>query len=149
MNDLYTNNDRIEALKRRLQRCVCKYCGGSLSLKRITFSDFETARLEIFCDGCERIEYGVEPEIYRSAENFIDAVDFQYYPDLEDNERTRRMNVAKVCEILSWGYRNAGLLNADGFTIPIDMKSGELDGTLILTEDELAERMLQHEHDDH
>ena len=147
MNDLYASEDSVSVLKRRTQRCVCKYCGGPLSIKRITFSDFEAARLEIYCDACERIEYGVEAEIYRSAENFIDAVEFQYYPDLEDNARTRRMNVAKVCEILSWGYKNAGLLNAEGFTIPIDMEAGELDGTLILTEDELTERMVQHEHD--
>ncbi|MEE0435879.1 MAG: hypothetical protein UDB11_10855 [Peptococcaceae bacterium] len=139
MNNLYVAKDRINSLKRRMARCVCKYCGGPLSLKRITFSDFEEARIEIYCDACERIEFGVEPEIFRSAENFVDATDFNHYPDLEDNARTRRMNVAKVCEILAWGYRNAGLLTADGFTVPLMTESSQMDGTLILTEDELEE----------
>lgn len=149
MDELYANENRIESLKRRTRRCVCKYCGGPLSIKRITFSDFEEARVEIFCEACDRIEYGVEPEIYRGAQNFIDAVEFQYYPDLEDNARTRRMNVAKICEIMAWGYRNAGLLDAEGFTFPLPDGNGTMDGTLILTDEELSERKVSHERDDH
>lgn len=149
MSELYAAESRIENLKQRIGRCVCKFCGGPLSIKRITFSDFEEARLEIFCEACDRIEFGVEPEIYRSAQNFVDAVEFQYYLDLENNARTRRMNVAKVCEIMAWGYKNVGLLDADGFTVPVKVDDGILDETLVLSEDELAERKVSDERGDH
>lgn len=59
-------------LKKRTKRCVCKYCGGKLKLRRIIFSEYEDARIEIFCSQCDRIEFGVEPEISRSAEYFVE-----------------------------------------------------------------------------
>ena len=47
MEDLYQSESRMENLKRRAKRCVCKYCGQPLSLKRILFSDHTDARMEI------------------------------------------------------------------------------------------------------
>ena len=138
--DLYASETRIAMLQRRTARCRCKYCGGPLTVKRISFSDFEAARLEIYCDACGRIEYGVEPEIYHSAESFVDAVDFQYYPDFEDNALRRRMNIAKICDILAWGFRHTGLLTENGFTIPLAANAA-LDDTLLLTEDALKEAL--------
>ena len=102
---------RLALLKKRANRCVCKYCGGSLRLRRIIFSDYEEARVEIFCEHCDRIEYGCEPEIYRNALYFVEEMQFTCYPDLEANERTKRMNVAKVCEIMMWGDKNLGCLS--------------------------------------
>ena len=93
---------RVEMLKGRAKRCVCKYCGGRLRLKRIIFSDHEDARVEIYCDNCERIEYGVEQEIYQSARYFVDELKFNCYPNQDANESTRRMTIAKVCEIMAW-----------------------------------------------
>ena len=139
MNQLYCSEDRVETLKRRSKRCCCKYCGGPLSLKRITFNDFEDARIEIYCDSCDRIEYGIEPEIYRSAQNFVDNLDFNFYTDMEQNARTRRMSVAKICEIMAWGFKNTGLLKEDGFTVPVVCENHTLEHCLILTEDDLAE----------
>ena len=115
--------NRLQLLKQRANRCVCKYCGGSLRLRRIIFSDYEQARVEIFCEHCDRIEYGCEPEIYRNALYFVEEMQFSCYPDLEANERTKRMNVVKVCEIMMWGDKNLGFLNESGFTLsPQDNK---------------------------
>ncbi|MGM9524984.1 MAG: hypothetical protein ACI3U1_01810 [Peptococcaceae bacterium] len=139
MNELYCSETRVETLKRRARRCCCKYCGGPLTLKRIIFNDFEDARIEIYCEHCERIEYGIEPEIYQSAQNFVDHLEFNYYNDLEQNARTRRMNVAKVAEIMAWGYKNTGLLTAEGFTVPLNCSDSSLNQCLILTEDELEQ----------
>ena len=126
MEDLYQSESRMENLKRRAKRCVCKYCGQPLSLKRILFSDHTDARVEIYCDVCQRIEYGVAPEIYQSAQNFV-------------NEETYRMNVAKVAEIIAWGYQSGGLLDENGFTVPLKRQGHLQDQCLVITEQELQE----------
>ncbi len=143
MEDLYASIDRVDTLKQRAGRCCCKYCGGPLSLKRLIFSDFTDARVEIYCEHCERIEYGVEPEIYKSARNFVDNLGFNYYTDMDQNAQTRRMNIAKVAEIMAWGYRNTGLLNDDGFTVPLSYKDTMMEQCLVITDD-----MLRAEGDD-
>ena len=112
------SSDLAKRLKDRTDRCVCKYCGNPLELRRIIFSDYEEARIEIFCTQCDRIEYGVEPEIYRAARYFTEEMDFNCYPDLDDNDSTRRMTIAKVCEILTWGVLQMGFLEDDGFLCP-------------------------------
>lgn len=119
MNELYCSKDRVAALKKRVNRCVCKYCGGPLTLKRIIFNDSEDARIEIYCEHCERIEYGVEPEIYHSATYFVESLDFNFYPDLPENDNTWHMNVAKICEIMTWGYLHNGIIDQNGFTVPL------------------------------
>lgn len=143
MEDLYASINRVDTLKQRAGRCCCKYCGGPLSLKRLIFSDFTDARVEIYCEHCERIEYGVEPEIYKSARNFVDNLGFNYYTDMDQNAQTRRMNIAKVAEIMAWGYRNTGLLNDDGFTVPLSYKDTMMEQCLVITDD-----MLRAEGDD-
>ena len=67
MDISYQSVSRLEMLRQRVQRCVCKFCGQRLYLRRILFSDYEDARVEIFCEHCGRIEFGVEREIYASA----------------------------------------------------------------------------------
>ena len=137
MDDLYAAATRLETLKVRSKRCCCKYCGQPLTLKRLIFNDYMDARVEIYCEHCDRIEYGVEPEIYKSAKNFVDNLEFNYYMDMDQNEKTRRMNIAKVAEIMSWGYINNGLLNDEGFTIPVAYQEHLLDHCLVITENEL------------
>ncbi len=119
MEDIYSQENRIENLKRRAKRCVCKNCGGQLELKRIVFNDIDLARVEIYCNNCQRIEFGVEPEIYACASGFVDSFDFNYYEDLDRNEQARRMNIAKVSEILSWSLKNMGLLTNEGFSVDL------------------------------
>ena len=130
---------RVEMLKGWAKRCVCKYCGGRLRLKRIIFSDHEDARVEIYCDNCERIEYGVEQEIYQSARYFVDELKFNCYPNQDANESTRRMTIAKVCEIMAWENKNLGLLDRDGFRVPLEVNGNILGECIILTDEDLLE----------
>ena len=139
MNELYWAENRVETLKKRKNRCVCKYCGGPLAIKRIMFSDIKDARIELYCDNCERIEYGIEPEIYQSACNFVDNLEVDFYDTLDNNDSKRLMNIAKVCEIIAWGYRNVGLLNADGFTVELDMNNEVWEECMILENDQVPE----------
>lgn len=139
MNELYWAENRVETLKKRKNRCVSKYCGGSLAIKRIMFSDIKDARIELYCDNCERIEYGIEPEIYQSACNFVDNLEVDFYDTLDNNDSKRLMNIAKVCEIMAWGYRNVGLLNADGFTVELDMNNEVWEECMILENDQVPE----------
>ena len=135
----YDSEGRMGILKQRARRCVCKYCGGRLSLKRISFSEIEDARVEIFCKSCDRIEYGVEPEIYQSALYFVEEMGFNYYPDLNQSEKTKRMNVAKVCDIMAWENKNLGILNRDGFTVPLATNKNMIGECVILDETDLED----------
>ena len=103
------------------------------------FSDIKDARIELYCDNCERIEYGIEPEIYQSACNFVDNLEVDFYDTLDNNDSKRLMNIAKVCEIMAWGYRNVGLLNADGFTVELDMNNEVWEECMILENDQVPE----------
>ena len=130
---------RVEMLKGRAKRCVCKYCGGRLRIKRIIFSEHEDARVEIYCDSCQRIEYGVEQEIYQSARYFVDELKFNCYPNQDDNASTRRMTIAKVCEIMAWENKNLGLLDRDGFRVPLEVNGNILGECIILSDEDLLE----------
>ena len=59
MSNRYQREGRVEELRERAKRCCCKYCGGSLELRRIVFNDDEDARIELFCSHCDRIEYSI------------------------------------------------------------------------------------------
>lgn len=139
MQSLYTAKNRIEQLKKRANRCVCKYCGSPLQLKRVIFNDIKDARVEIFCESCDKIEFGVEPAIYQSACNFVENLEFNYYEDMSQNELTYKMNVAKVCEILAWGCKDLGLIDQDGFRVEIDKGASERSECLILTSEQIDE----------
>ena len=135
----YGSEGRLSMLKKRVKRCVCKYCGGQLSLRRIIFSDWEDARVEIFCEQCGRIEFGVEPEIYHSACYFVDELVFNCYPDLDDNQQRRQMNIARVCDIMAWENKNLGMLDAEGFTVPIALNTHSLGEWVLLRDEDLTE----------
>lgn len=139
MEDMsYGSRNRGKALRERAKRCVCKHCGGQLKLKQLVFSEFEDARVEIFCRSCDRIEFGVEQEVYQSARYFVEQTDFNYYPDLEESERTKKMNIAKVCEIMAWQNEMLGFSDENGFTREIKRPSymGEC---IHLTDEDLGE----------
>ena len=132
MEEENSQKSRIEELKARTKRCCCKYCGGELEVKRIIYSEYENARIEIFCKNCERVEYGVEKEIYQSAEFFVEEMAFNHSPDLDDNQRRKQMNIAKVCEIMAWENRNMGFLDTDGFTVPVKMNPDVIGNCIVL-----------------
>ena len=128
---------RLDSLKKRTKRCVCKYCGGKLKLRRIIFSELEDARIEIFCSDCDRIEFGVEPAIYSSAKYFVENSKFNCYPDMDDNQLTKQMTIAKVCEIMAWENQNLGFLNSDGFTVPLNLNENFIGECITLSADDL------------
>ena len=115
----FNSEKRLNMLKMRSKRCVCKFCGGTLRVKQIIFTNYEDSRIEIFCDNCNRIEFGVEPAIYNNAKYYVEELGFTCYPDLENNEKTKQMTVARVAEIMEWEDKNIGILTMNGFTVPI------------------------------
>lgn len=135
----YQADGRMEMLKQRVKRCVCKYCGKPLSIRRLVFSDIDDARIELYCNQCDRIEFGVEPEIYYSAVYFVDEMEFNYYPELENTEKTRKMNIAKVCDIMSWENKNLGILTKHGFQVPIRVNPNILAECVVLNDTDIDE----------
>ena len=122
-SDEYIQNQLISPraleLKARANRCKCKYCGGKLRVKQIVYSNVVEPRIEIFCEDCNRIEYGVEPEIYMLAKYYSEEFHYDFYPELDDSESKVRMNIAKICEVMFWILNRVGYLDAEGFKYPI------------------------------
>ena len=141
MEETYQAGERLAMLKNRTRRCVCKYCGGNLRLKRIIFSNYEEARVDIFCEDCDRIEFGVEPEVYTNAQYFVEETGFNCYPDLDDNEKTKQMTIAKVCEIMTWENQNIGILTPEGFNVPLNMNQHYVGECLTLSDEDLTSDM--------
>lgn len=132
----YKSEKRLDMLKNRTKRCVCKYCGGRLKLYRLIFSEYEDSRVEIFCRDCDRIEFGVEPAIYSSAKFFVENTDFNCFPDLDDNATTRQMTIAKVCEIMAWENQNLGFIDNHGFTVPLKMNENFIGECITFSEED-------------
>lgn len=130
---------RADMLRARAKRCVCKYCGGSLKLRQILFSQHDDARIECFCKKCDRIEFGVEPEIYENAKSFVEETGYNGFPELEDNEKTKQMTIAKLCEIITWQNQNIGILTPEGYAIPLKNNAQFAGECITLSEEELAE----------
>lgn len=116
---LENNIGRLEMLNERKGHCCCKYCGSDLEIRRMTFGASEDVRGELYCPKCEKIEFGVEKEIYAVAEYFVEEMEFQCYFDIEDAILQKQMNIAKVAEIISWGFVNLGYVKEEGFSYPI------------------------------
>ena len=129
---------RISALRERAARCHCRYCGSALTLRKITYAAYDEAKIELFCAHCDRIEAGVEPEIYTLAAYYVDDMKYDHYPNLDQSVRKRRMNIAMVCDILNWGLKNAGLLDKEGFTVPLHVAEDVLGEALTISGSQLA-----------
>ncbi|MDR1604891.1 MAG: hypothetical protein LBS10_08935 [Gracilibacteraceae bacterium] len=130
-------SQRLRELKIRIKNCCCRYCGGSLKLRRILYGNLSEGRVEIFCTDCDRIEYGVDREIFHVAKHFVQEFDFNMYPDNAGNVRTVQMNTAKVCDIMAWGCKNLGFLAYDGFQVPVDISQGIIGDDVVLRNAEL------------
>lgn len=135
---------RLNELRQRTARCCCRFCGSPLEIRKIVFTGYDS-RIEIFCSECDQIEYGTEPEIYVSAKYFVETMGFNYYPDLDDNEQTKKMNIAKVCDIMAWENKHMGFLKAEGFAIPVELNPTILGNMLVLDEFALKERLEEQE----
>lgn len=136
------NEKRLEMLKKRVRRCVCKSCGGKLSLRQLDYNDFEDARIEIFCNTCDRLEFGIEPEIYTSAQYYVDEFRLNMYPDMGNNQLSHRMSVAAVADIMRWALQNMGYLTKEGFTTAPNMDEKILRECLVL-DDSMVEALEQ------
>lgn len=132
----YTSESRINILKDRTTHCVCKYCGSRLHVRRIIFSNTEGARIEIFCEQCGRIEFGVEQEIYQCAKNFVEKFCYNAYPDIDDGVTAQRMTIAKVCDIIAWADQKRGLLDEHGFKVPIALEKGIAGDVMLVYDNE-------------
>ena len=125
---------RTALLEKRSARCVCKYCGSRLRIKSITFNSIIDGRSELYCSKCGRIEFGVEPEIYQSAKYYVDEFDYSCYPELDDTPATRQMSVAKVSELMNWLAERLGIVDDDGFCVPLRMDMSRMGECLHLTD---------------
>ncbi len=112
---------RIQELRDRAARCRCRYCGHPLTLRKITYAAYDEAKIELYCEQCNRIESGAEPEIYKIAEYYVDAMKYDHFPNLDNSFRKRRMNISIICDILTWGFKNSGLLDKDGFHVDLHL----------------------------
>lgn len=130
---------RLQQIRNRAKRCVCRYCGRHLGLRKITYAAYDEAKVEIYCEHCQRIEHGVEPEIYRLAEYFVDDMRFDHYWNLDESEQKRRMNIAVVCDIVYWSMRNAGLLDEEGFKAELHMDPNILGEAFLISHSTLHE----------
>ncbi len=133
----FRSQKRMDMLKQRTKRCVCKYCGGELKLRQISFTSYEDARIEIFCKNCDRIEFGVEPEVYDNAKFYVEETGFNCYPDLDDNDKTKNMSIAKVCEIITWQNQNIGILTPQGYKISLNKNEHYIGECITFSEDDL------------
>lgn len=101
--------DTFEDRERMVQRkkdCVCKYCGGPLEIRLIIHNQYGGQGLDLYCPGCDKIEFGIDPQIYEIAKKFVDTFEFNYYTDMVENQRNYQMNVAKIGEIGAWFIQN-------------------------------------------
>lgn len=108
---------RLHELEEREQRCVCKLCGGSLKQKMVVFDHYGGHGIELYCERCQKIEFGTEPEIYTLANRFIEQTQFNYYLDMQEDRRSEMLNISKICEIFSWLFREIGFLDENGLQI--------------------------------
>ena len=135
---LQNTDQRLNMLRKRAERCVCKYCGESLEIRKIIFVDMPQAKTEIFCPSCNKIEFGVEKEIYQSAKYFVEEFEFNHYPQLDLTESSKKMNIAKVCEIMSWNAMHLGILTNDGFNISVHFNEAAIGSSLLLNDELLS-----------
>ena len=138
---LTEKSPRVERLKARAKHCCCKYC-GELHVRQIIFQTQADARIELYCDQCQKIEYGVEKEIYASARAFVQETQFNHFEDMNDSEQRLQMNIAKVCIMTSWQLKFLGLLKDDGFTVPVHVNEYESDQCTMIDDSDL-ERLLE------
>ncbi len=105
-----------EDMKCRQERCVCKQCGSKLEIRMVIFCQYGGQGLELFCPQCQRVEYGIEQEIYEYAKHFVNENEFNYFVDMAEDERNTQLNVSKVGEIFGWLFREMSLCNENGLT---------------------------------
>lgn len=131
--------ERIVELRSRAKHCVCRFCGQTLSLRRITYDAYDESRIELYCEHCGKIEYGCEKEIYQVSEYFVDELNYDHFPNIDNSLRKKRMNIAVICDIINWGFKNTGLIDENGFTVPLDLSAGVFGEATYISDTQLRE----------
>lgn len=116
LSELERNRMETEMLKKRSLRCVCKFCGGPLVPSLIIYNKYGGQGIDLYCPNCELTEFGTEPQVHALAKKFVDTFEFNYYLDMEENERNYMLNIGKITEIFSWAFRQIGIMDKEGFT---------------------------------
>lgn len=101
----------------RSERCVCRMCGGPLEPKIVIYNKYGGSGLELYCPHCGKIEYGTEPEIYRLAKDYVENVEYDYFVEMEADERHKQLNISKVCETLSWAFKKLEVMDSKGMHV--------------------------------
>ena len=56
---------------------------------------------------------------------------------MDDNEKTKQMTIAKVCEIMAWENQNIGIMDNDGFNIPLKLNESFVGECVTLSDEDL------------
>lgn len=84
----------------------------------------------------QKNEFGIEPELYRLAKYYVQDIGFDYYPEIEEGPTKEKMNVTKMSEIINWCCYNLGLIDDNGFTIPLKVKKQLLGSSSVFEAEE-------------
>ena len=130
---------RVEHLKVRAKDCCCSYCGGDLAVRRILYQTTAEYRIELYCDNCEKIEYGVPRALYDSAKAAIERLGFNYYPETEEGVTRNQMNIAKLSTLTAWQLRYLGMIDDERLKDAAEGSTQSMDANTIVSEDDLDE----------
>ncbi len=130
---------RVEHLKERAKDCCCSYCGGDLAVRRILYQTTAEYRIELYCDNCEKIEYGVPRALYDSAKAAIERLGFNYYPETEEGVTRNQMNIAKLSTLTAWQLRYLGMIDDERLKDAAEGSTQSMDANTIVSEDDLDE----------
>lgn len=130
---------RVEHLKERAKDCCCSYCGGDLAVRRILYQTTAEYRIELYCDSCEKIEYGVPRALYDSAKAAIERLGFNYYPETEEGVTRNQMNIAKLSTLTAWQLRYLGMIDDERLKDAAEGSTQSMDTNTIVSEDDLDE----------
>ena len=130
---------RVEHLKERAKDCCCSYCGGDLAVRRILYQTTAEYRIELYCDNCEKIEYGVPRALYDSAKAAIERLGFNYYPETQEGVTRNQMNIAKLATLTAWQLRYLGMADDDRLKTGTEGSTQSMDASTIVSENDLDE----------
>ena len=130
---------RVEHLKERAKDCCCSYCGGDLAVRRILYQTTAEYRIELYCDNCEKIEYGVPRALYDSAKAAIERLGFNYYPETQEGVTRNQMNIAKLSTLTAWQLRYLGMADDERLKAGAEGSAQSMDASTIVSEDDLDE----------
>jgi hypothetical protein len=130
---------RVEHLKERSKDCCCSYCGGDLAVRRILYQTTAEYRIELYCDNCEKIEYGVPRALYDSAKAAIERLGFNYYPETQEGITRNQMNIAKLSQLTAWQLRYLGMIDDDRLKEGVEGSAQSMDANTIVSEEDLDE----------